>query len=196
MITASTTAPASKTRRGNRRGAAARRVSVIGVALAVIGVAGGCSSSAKSASTPTTSSTVAGQTSTTLAPSTTAAQSKGGGQGSSPATSPPTGPPPVITSFVTPDNIDCHNGNFQMFSASWTTTNAVKTTISIDGPGIYKTYAANAADSLPFNCSTAHSFLLTAYAQNGRTATKTITLQPRNVQSTTTTPTTTPTPTT
>jgi hypothetical protein len=35
---------------------------------------------------------------------------------------------------------------------------AVKTTISIDGPGVYKTYAANASDSLPFNCSSSHSF--------------------------------------
>lgn len=94
----------------------------------------------------------------------------------------PVSPAPVITSFVTPENIDCHNGNFQTFSASWTTTNAVKTTISIDGPGVYKTYAANDSDSLPFNCSSAHSFKLTAFGQDGKTVAKTITLQPRNVQ--------------
>ena len=106
-----------------------------------------------------------------------------------PVTTPkPTTPPappaatPAITSFTTPENIDCHNGNFQNFSASWTTTNAVKTTISIDGPGVYKTYAANASDSLPFNCSTPHTFLLTAFGQDGHTVTKSITLQPRNVQ--------------
>jgi hypothetical protein len=94
----------------------------------------------------------------------------------------PAAPAPVITSFTTPENIDCHNGNFQNFSASWTTTNAVKTTISIDGPGIYKTYGPNDSDSLPFNCSTPHTFLLTAYGQDGHTVTKSITLQPRNVQ--------------
>jgi hypothetical protein len=182
MITDSTNAMASTT----------RRIAVIGVALVVAGLAGGCSSSAKSAGPATTSSTVAGQASTTVAQSqATSAPSKSGGQSSgSPTTaSPPSGPAPVIATFVTPDNIDCHNGNFQTFSASWTTTNAAKVTISIDGPGIYKTYAANGSDSLPFNCSTSHSFLLTAYAQDGRTATKTITLQPRNVQTTTTTPT-------
>jgi len=45
--------------------------------------------------------------------------STGNGQSSSGATSPPSGPAPAITSFVTPDSIDCHNGNSQMFSASW-----------------------------------------------------------------------------
>jgi hypothetical protein len=94
----------------------------------------------------------------------------------------PTAPKPVITSFTTPENIDCHNGNFQTFSASWTTTNATKTTISIDGPGVYKTYGPNDSDSLPFNCSTPHTFLLTAYGQDGSTTTKSITLMPRNVQ--------------
>ena len=47
-------------------------------------------------------------------------------------------------------------------------------TIIPDGP--------NANDSLPFNCSSQHSFKLTAIGADGRTATKTITLQPRNVQ--------------
>jgi len=103
-------------------------------------------------------------------------------------TNPPTTPPkpttpkPVITSFITPEDIDCHNGDFQMFSASWTTTNAVKTTISIDGPGIYKTYGPNDSDSLPFSCSSPHTFLLTAFGQDGSTVTQTITLMPRNVQ--------------
>ena len=94
----------------------------------------------------------------------------------------PSAPAPVIASFTTPDNIDCHNGNFQMFSASWTTQNAVKTTISIDGPGIYKTYGPNDSDSLPFNCSSSHSFLLTAFGADGHSVSRTITLQPRNVQ--------------
>jgi len=95
----------------------------------------------------------------------------------------PSGPAPVISSFTTPDNIDCHNGNFQNFSASWTTQNAVKVTISIDGPGVYAAYGPNADTSLPFNCSSSHSFLLTAFGADGRTVTKSITLQPRNVQS-------------
>jgi hypothetical protein len=123
-----------------------------------------------------TASSVAGNGATGNAPT-------GAPAGKAPAApAAPTGPAPTITSFHTPDNIDCHNGNFQTFSASWTTTNATKTTISIDGPGLYKTYGPNADESLPFNCSSAHSFTLTAFGANGKTATKTITLQPRNVQ--------------
>jgi hypothetical protein len=118
----------------------------------------------------------------------------GGGSGApnprppSPPTVPPTVPPtpaspaPVITSFATPPNIDCHNGNQQSFSASWSTQHATRVTISIDGPGVYKTYGPTGSDSLPFNCSSSHTFLLTAYGQDGRTVTRTITLQPRNVQ--------------
>jgi hypothetical protein len=69
----------------------------------------------------------------------------------------------------------------QMFTASWTTTNAAQVTISIDGPGVYKTYPANTSDSLPFNCSSSHTFLLTAHGHDGQTASQSITLQPRNV---------------
>jgi hypothetical protein len=99
--------------------------------------------------------------------------SNGGGQ--------PTAPKPVIDSFVTPENIDCHNGDFQQFSASWTTTHASKVTISIDGPGVYAEYSADGETSLPFSCSSSHSFLLTAHGDGG-TATRTIVLDPRNVQ--------------
>lgn len=98
------------------------------------------------------------------------------------APQPPAAPKPAITSFTTPENIDCHNGNFQQFTASWTTTNATKVSISIDGPGVYKYYPANGSDSLPFSCDTPHSFLLTAYGADGSTVSTSITLQPRNVQ--------------
>jgi hypothetical protein len=110
--------------------------------------------------------------------------SNGGSNGAPTTPQPPapTAPAPVITSFTTPESIDCHNGDFQTFSASWTTTNATKTMISIDGPGGYKTYGPNASDSLPFNCSSAHTFLLTATGHDGTTVTRSITLQPRNVQ--------------
>ncbi|HEY6533414.1 MAG TPA: hypothetical protein VIY72_13990 [Acidimicrobiales bacterium] len=97
----------------------------------------------------------------------------GGGQ--------PSAPKPVIDSFATPENIDCHNGNFQEFTASWSTTHASKVTISIDGPGVYAEYPADGETSLPFNCNSSHSFLLTAHGEGG-TATRTITLDPRNVQ--------------
>ena len=148
----------------------------------------GCSSGGDSSAKSTTT-TAAKVTSSTVATGTGGSSANSGssnGQGSTGGTTAPSGPAPTINSFVTPDNIDCHNGNSQNFSASWTTTNAVKTTISIDGSGVYKTYGANGSDSLPFNCSSSHTFLLTAYGQDGRTATRSITLQPRNVQTTTT----------
>ena len=55
-------------------------------------------------------------------------------------------------------------------------------TISIDGPGIYKTYGPTGSDSLPFSCSSPHTFLLTAYGHDGSTVSHSITLHPRNVQ--------------
>jgi hypothetical protein len=148
------------------------------------GPAGGNQSNGDNQSGAGQTSGAGGQSSGSGQPST--GQPSGGGQ-SSGAGQPggsgqSSGPAPVINNFTTPENIDCHNGNFKMFTAKWTTTNAVKTTISIDGPGIYDTYGPNAEVSLPFNCSSAHTFLLTAYAEDGKTATKSITLQPRNVQ--------------
>lgn len=194
MFATSIAASASSTTSGagasGRMGGRARRIVVAGAAIAVAVVFSGCSSGDDSAA-KTTTTTVAGAgvaaSSTTIAAgNTNTANDNSGGNGQSSSGTAPSGPAPTIATFVTPENIDCHNGNQQNFSASWTTTNAVKTTISIDGPGVYKTYGANGSDSLPFNCSSSHSFLLTAYGQDGRTATKTITLQPRNVQAPTT----------
>ena len=138
-------------------------------------------SSTSSTSTSSTTSTTAATT-TTQASSGGSSSSGGGSQSGGGNTS----PAPTITSFTTPGDIDCHNGDFQMFTASWSTANATKVTISIDGPGVYKTYGPSGSDSLPFNCSSSHTFLLTAYGADGRTVTQSITLQPRNVQPATT----------
>lgn len=185
MITDSPAAQAFRACRAVRRCVSHRRLASLALALVVTALVGGCSSDGKSAAPATkTASTVVGQASTTVAqaPATNAPSNGGGSSGAPATTSPPSGPAPAITTFVTPDSIDCHNTDSPLFSASWTTTDAVKVTIAIDGPGIYKTYPANGSDSLPFNCSSSHTFLLTAYGQDGRTATKTITLQPRNVR--------------
>ncbi|QXC59894.1 hypothetical protein KSP35_16135 [Aquihabitans sp. G128] len=208
MQTDPTTATTS-TSRPIARGRWARRATVAGIALAAASLLVGCSGSgskddkAADATTSTAtadSSTTVADGSTTVAPDTgdqgsngsngstgsnagTDSGSNGSNTGSNGSNSGSTnnGPKPVIYSFDTPENIDCHNGNLQDFSASWTTQNATKTTISIDGPGVYKTYGPNDSDSLPFNCSSSHTFLLTAYGPGG-TTTKSITLQPRNVQ--------------
>jgi hypothetical protein len=183
IMRTTTTTPARPTRR-------IRRFLLVGgvAALLAVGTAacgGGDDSNAKQAAK--TTSTLAASAASTTAPAGGGATgqntgSQSGGGGGSTATG------PTITSFQTPDNIDCHNGDFQMFTASWNTSNAVKVTMSIDGPGVYKTYdGPSGSDSFPFNCSTSHTFLLTAYGSDGHTATQTITLQPRNVQSPTTT---------
>jgi hypothetical protein len=94
----------------------------------------------------------------------------------------PVAPLPVIDSFDTPEDIDCHNGDVQSFTASWTTTNATHVTISIDGPGIYDEYGPDGEADLPFSCSSSHSFLLTAYNGDGASVTRHVVLEPRNVQ--------------
>jgi hypothetical protein len=192
----------SSTRGGRRSLRLAATVAVpFAIALALVG----CSS--EDSGTATTGTTIAdGSTSTESVPTSDApandGQSGGGqtgggqtgggqtggqtGGGSPTPTNPPAAAAPVINSFETPENIDCHNGNFQEFTATWSTTNAVNVTISIDGPGVYDTYGPNGEASLPFNCSSSHTFLLTAHGSDGQTATRSVTLAPRNVQGATT----------
>ena len=147
----------------------ARRVASAGLlALLMGGLLVGCSDD-----NPSTDVAV-DESSTTVGQDATGGGQSGGGQSGAPA--------PVINSFDTPDSIDCHNDNSPMFTATWSTTNATKVTISIDGGGVYNTYAANGEASLPFNCSSSHTFLLTAFGEDGKTATRSVTLQPRNVQ--------------
>ena len=129
----------------------------------------GGSNNSTSSTTTTTTTTAAPQGGGGNSPSGGGSQSGGGG---------PTGPTPTIVSFTTPDNIDCHNGNFQNFTASWRTSGAVRVSITSGGSNL----PANGSTSLPFNCSSAHTFTLTAYGSGGRTATRSVTLQPRNVQ--------------
>jgi hypothetical protein len=183
--TASTTA-----RRSTRRTRVVGALTVA-VALGTLGV--GCSDS-KDDSVAAGTAEASTSTSSTVASGTTGGESTGGGStgntggntgggstggGNSGGGAKVT---PVINSFTTPENIDCHNGNLQNFTVSWSTTNATKVTISIDGPGIYDTYGPSGETSLPFNCSSSHTFLLTATSSDGTTATKQVTLQPRNVQ--------------
>lgn len=189
-----------------RRITIVRGITIVGLVTTLATGLGACGASvAKSESTTSARATTLAPTSTSTSTTSTApaptsrdagtsgnsggnATASGGGTGTNPnggsmgsgasSTSQPT-----ITSFTTPDDIDCHNGNLQEFTLTWATERASKVTISIDGPGIYDTYGPSGSASLPFNCSTPHSFLLTAYAADGTTtATKSVTLQPRNAQ--------------
>jgi hypothetical protein len=188
---ASTTAPRPSAPR--RRGLGARRglVGAAVLAVALSGVGAACGSSSDDASSDTTSAGASGTVPANETTVSTGGSSSGGGSNGSSSGGSSNGgssgggsstTKPVINSFTTPENIDCHNGNFQEFTASWSTTGATRVTISIDGPGVYKEYGPSGSDSLPFNCSSAHTFLLTAYSADGGTTTKQITLQPRNAQ--------------
>ena len=157
-----------------------RRIRRLGLASSVLllvafgaAACGGGDDEATSTTT-TTTTTVAGQQS---GGSSGGGSQSGGGSGGGGAT----GPTPTITSFSTPEDIDCHNGNFQNFTASWSTTNAVRVSISSGGSNL----PPSGETSLPFDCSSAHTFTLTAYGSGGKTATQSVTLQPRNVQSNT-----------
>ncbi len=180
-----------------------RTIAAAAIGLLAFGGLAACGASTPAGKASTKKATVKSvATTSSVAPTSTGSGSNGangnagnsgnsnsGGQASGGATGngnggATTGTPPTIYSFTTPDNIDCHNGNLQNFTASWTTQNATKVTISIDGPGVYNTYGPNDSTSLPFNCSSSHTFLLTAFSAGGKTTTKSITLQPRNVQTT------------
>jgi hypothetical protein len=160
------------------------------LALLVAGSLAACSDDDDDATVEAVTSTSAAVTSTSVAAAGGGSASGGGGSssggqsggGSGSGSGQSAAPAPVINSFETPESIDCHNGNFQMFTATWTTTNATKTTISIDGGGVYKTYGPDDEASLPFNCSSPHTFVLTAIGADGKTASRSVTLQPRNVQ--------------
>jgi hypothetical protein len=101
-----------------------------------------------------------------------------------PSTTPPSTTPPVvvnptlpplhllpsITSFTTPASGGCIAPfNFpQMINVSWNTKFATKVTLSIDGPGIYRSYdGPSGSDTLPFACPGSHTYLLTAYNASG-----------------------------
>jgi hypothetical protein len=164
------------------------------LALVLSGAGAACGTSSDDASDSSTGDAISATTvaaSDTSAPASAGSSSGGSSSGGSSSNGGSSGgsggggsstPAPVINSFATPESIDCHNGMFQEFTASWSTTNATRVTISIDGPGIYAEYGPSGETSLPFNCNSSHTFLLTAYNQDGTKATKQITLQPRNVQ--------------
>jgi hypothetical protein len=153
------------------------------IALLVALGAAGCSSSddsSKASDTTTTSTTAASQSggsaqgggSQSGGSQSGGTQSGGGG---------PTGPTPTIVSFTGTEDgtVDCHNGNQQNFSDHWQTTDAVRVSITEGGGNL----PPSGDGSLPFNCLNGpHTFTLTAYGSGGLTATKSITLTPRNVQ--------------
>lgn len=120
--------------------------------------------------------------------SASSAGSSGGGQTATPPTTPSTAP--RITGLSVPKTISCYDnespaytGPSPTYTASWSTTNAVKVTISLDGPGIYDSYGPNGSTSLGFPCGDQpHTLLLTAFSASGETTTELRTIRPHHVQ--------------
>ncbi len=85
---------------------------------------------------------------------------------------------PQITSFAVTSSPSCIPPFIipSWVNTSWTTKGASSVTLSIDGPGIYNTFGATGATSVPFSCPGAHTYTLTAHGSNGLTASKSITV--------------------
>jgi hypothetical protein len=151
-------------------------VIVLGVLVALLLSDGGDDDRATTASS-TTSSSTAPSTSTTSSTSST-------------TTTTPSGP--QITAYnATPNPATCPNNSATVqLTLTWTTTNALGVTVSIDGPGKYADYGANGSAQVPFNCSGTHSYTLTANGSAGQTTSRTITVQPAVTPPSTTPPTT------
>jgi hypothetical protein len=100
-----------------------------------------------------------------------------------PATVPPSTPPtttapkPPLTfaHASVPAKVDCSNPLEQTpyITVSWNAPGAQSVTLSIDGPGAYRTYpGASGSDTVPFSCPGPHTYQLTATGPGGETVTK------------------------
>jgi hypothetical protein len=104
-----------------------------------------------------------------------------------PSTEASTGP--VIEHFRVSSKPSCPSGTDQVqyegqpVTLTWKVSGAEKTTISVDGPGIYDTYGAADSVTLNFPCGgdpgsyQTHTYLLTAICPDGITTTKKLTVK-------------------
>lgn len=123
---------------------------------------------------PTTPPTTAAPTTTppTTAPPTTAP----------PTTAPPTTVPagPIFTTLSVPTTVSCPTPwSDATASFSWSAPGATKVTLSIDGPGIYRTYnGPSGSETVTFPCSSSHTYLFTAYGTGNVITTESFTVTP------------------
>jgi hypothetical protein len=102
-----------------------------------------------------------------------------------PATPNPTTPPmpagPRIVTFDAPAGVNCPGQPLHDIQLSWTTEHAVRTELSVDGPGLYDRYGPDATITFTFSCGggavpQSHTFLLRAFGANGEVVSKQITV--------------------
>lgn len=90
---------------------------------------------------------------------------------------------PAIVFFDTPKQEDCTNGTANSIHVSWSVKRATGVAISIDGPGIFDSYAGLTGETdLPFGCDQTklkHTYTLTTIGGTGPAATTTHTVRTR-----------------
>lgn len=88
-------------------------------------------------------------------------------------------PGPTILSFTGPKTVNCSDQSFDGFiTLTWEVAYADSTELSIDFPGVYKSYPGVAGtDRVPFGCGAgSHTYTLTTVGGNGPGAKKTLTI--------------------
>ena len=78
----------------------------------------------------------------------------------------PTEAPPVIRFFAGPSSVDCNSSGFiGLIHLSWRIGNADGASLSIDNPGVYKTYTGVLGqDDVPFACDgNPHTYILVTF---------------------------------
>jgi len=102
-----------------------------------------------------------------------------------PTTTPPTTTPapmgPTFTTLSVPSTVHCPTPDTQDATASfsWSAPGATKVTLSIDGPGIYRSYnGPSGTETVNFPCSSSHTYLFIAYGSGGTITTSSFTVSP------------------
>jgi len=130
-------------------------------ATAAASASAGSSVTSAPTSTPSTSATLAARPSTT--PSTAPATTKATAPPTTKATTPTTAGATITKFSAGSSTVSCPDSATQQVTLTWATSGATSVTVSIDGPGIYDTYAATGSVQVPFACGDAkHTYLLTA----------------------------------
>lgn len=121
----------------------------------------------------------------TTAPPTTTPPTSNPPTTAPPATTPPTTTPqptaPVFTTLSVPSTVHCPAPDTQDATATftWSAPGATHVTLSIDGPGLYRSYSGpSGTETVNFPCSTAHTYLFIAHGSDGSVTSTSFTVTP------------------
>jgi hypothetical protein len=169
----------------------------LAVALLVFGDFGGTATPAGASGSPTNlpSASAAPSQVAIASPSSTPEVTQNPATAAPPTSAPTPGPTktpkptptpntnPAIVFFDTPKQEDCTNSTAGSIHVSWSVKRATGVSISIDGPGIFDSYAGLTGEvDLPFGCDPAklsHTYTLTTVGGTGPAASVTKTVKTR-----------------